>query len=333
MGHPIHTPANRPLQAAGPRDRRTGAALTGLSYTAHVRRHSQMLGNHSSRGVCITTEVRQPHKVPLLPEGRWHGQLRRPWEKTPPPQRPKGRKGRHTGPGEDWGTGLAGSPGGSSRAGGEVARARQAREGRSVEDGRRKALTRRRGEGGGLHAQQALPGALPRGDSGDPLGRGGGCGGAQAEKELTLGLLRRQSRGRACGCAGGSGGSPKGTGAAAQDDRNARRVPGKEGNSREDGASSREGRYPCVHSCSRFQRPQNKLQRSHHRAPTRVPLPACSLPCPTKCRGILGPGACPLLRGSGLCCAPPPPCPGSTIGGGGGAGGLEGGRAGPAASS
>ena len=159
-----------------------------------------MLGNHSSRGVCITTEDRQPHEVPLLPEGRWHGQLRRPWEKTPPLQRPKGRKGRHRGPGEDWGTGLAGSPGGSSRAGGEVDRARQAREGRSVECGRRKAMTRRRGWGGG-------------------------CGGAQAEKELTLGLLRRQSCGRACGCAGGSAGSPKGPGAAARDDRNTREGP------------------------------------------------------------------------------------------------------------
>lgn len=112
------------------------------------------------------------------------------------------------------GTGLAGSPGGSSRAGGEVARAGQAREGRSIEDGRAQGSDSET-SGEGPHAQQALPAAWPRGDSRDPLGRGGGCGGAQAEKELTLGLLRRQSRGRACGCAGGSGGSPKGTGAAA----------------------------------------------------------------------------------------------------------------------
>lgn len=155
----------------GSRAGRTGAARQGLSFTARARLHSQTLGNRSARGARVTAEDRQPHKVPLLPEGRRRGRLRRPWEKTPPPQGPEGRKGRQAGSGEKWGTGLARSPGGCSRDGGEVARAGQAREGRSMAGGRAPGAPgsdseTRRGRGGvgeGLHAQRALPGAWPQG--------------------------------------------------------------------------------------------------------------------------------------------------------------------------
>lgn len=179
--HPAHTANSRAAGcgAAGPGQ--TGAALQGLSSAARAHLPSQTRGSRSARGARVPTEERQPHKAPLLPKGGRRGRLRRPWEKTPPPQQSEGRTGRHAGSGEERGTGLARSPGGRSKDGGEVAKAGQAgRAGtwRADRCQEHQALTRRRwvggqrGTGKGLLAQRALPGAWPQGWQRGPAWQG-----------------------------------------------------------------------------------------------------------------------------------------------------------------
>lgn len=65
---------------------------------------------------------------------------------------------------------------------------------------------------------------------------------------------------------------------------------------------SREGHRTCVHSCSHFQRPQNKPQTSHHLSP----IPYLLTPAPHRMQAgsAPGPSHCDRQR--------PLPCPTAT---------------------